>query len=232
MELDDYFSDDPEILNDVAKQPNNFYKSNGSYGNKNTQGKKSFYQKKEIDLATFSLYKPYTVTGNAGASNEVCNRLKEILDMLDPHGFTPRISCMSDFDTIVENELKGTFFEMYIPWKDFNNKVSKHYFNDNVSKHVAKMFHKSFDSLKPAIQAFLAKNVRMVLGDKLKTYSLFVLIWSEDGAEQVSDITFKTGNMGHVISVARALHIPVFNLQHESTKERLAKYLKLKQSSV
>jgi|JFJP01.1.fsa_nt_gi hypothetical protein len=224
VELDDYFSDDPEILSSTKSSDDKPYKQKYGQGQK-----KPFYEKKEVDLETFTLYKPYTIVGNSGAPQSVLDQTKEIIDMLIDNGFTARVTCSSDMDTYIEQELQGSFYELYIPWKDFNNKQSKFYFNDALSKHVAKMFHRTFDSLKPAVQAFLARNVRMVLGEKLKSYSLFVLVWSEDGVEQINDISFKTGMVSHVISVARALHIPVFNLQHTSTKDRLIKYLRLKQ---
>lgn len=227
IELDDYFSGDSGALTAAKATEDKPYKQGYNQGQKFQ--KRPFYEKKEIDLETFKLYKPYAIAGNANPPETILTQTKEIIDLLVDNGFTGRVTTGNDMDAFIEKELNGSFFELYIPWKDFNNKQSKFYFNDPLSKHVAKMFHRTFDTLKPAVQAFLARNVRMVLGEKLKSYSLFVLVWSEDGAEQTKDISFKTGNVSHIISVARALHIPVFNLQHSNTKERLIKYLRLKE---
>ena len=92
---------------------------------------------------------------------------------------------------------------------------------------AAKTYHPTFDNLKPAVQAFLGKNARMVLGNKLNSNALFLLCWSEDGAELKKDVVARTGNIGHTILIANSIGIPVFNLGKEGTKERIHNYLSM-----
>ena len=144
--------------------------------------------------------------------------------------FTARASCITSSEKEILEFIPEDKVEVYIPWKDFDNRNSKFYFNDKVSQHIARMFHKAYDTLKGPIQAFLAKNVRMVLGEKAKSRSTLVIVWSEDGATDTSQITFKTGNVSHPIAIANEVHIPVFNLQDPDILVKVSGYLKLKEN--
>ena len=288
QELDDYFSEDPEILNQGNQQQqgyqgnnyqrnqqqnyqNNGYQrnnnydggyngnrgNNGSYnkGNYNNSGGGNYnkggynggaggFQKKpyggggggfrrndqDVDLTNYTLYKPFSVICNDNAPPEILDRAKEVILYLINHGFTARASCITSSEKEILEFIPEDKVEVYIPWKDFDNRNSKFYFNDKVSQHIARMFHKAYDTLKGPIQAFLAKNVRMVLGEKAKSRSTLVIVWSEDGATDTSQITFKTGNVSHPIAIANAVHIPVFNLQDPDILLKVSGYLKLKEN--
>jgi len=241
-DLDDFFSENPSIVNNAPNnqpQGNRSYGSNNSYSGNNSGyqggGQGGFkggggrrFQAKEVDLDTFKIYKPVAMMSNQNAPDNIVNDFKALADILVMNQFVPRITTGGNVDDALLKELNGESPEIYIPWKDFNNINSKFYFNDKVSQHVAKMFHRSYDTLKPAVQAFLARNVRQVMGEKVKSYSLAAVIWTQDGAEEISEVTPTTGNMAHVISVARAACIPVFNLGKPDAKARLIKYLRLK----
>jgi hypothetical protein len=278
--LDDYFSEDPEILNQGNQQQqgyqgnnyqrnqqqnyqNNGYQRNNNYdgghngnrgnngnynkGNYNNSGGGNYnkggynggaggFQKKpyggggggfrrndqDVDLTNYTLYKPFSVICNDNAPPEILDRAKEVILYLINHGFTARASCIASSEKEILEFIPEDKVEVYIPWKDFDNRNSKFYFNDKVSQHIARMFHKAYDTLKGPIQAFLAKNVRMVLGEKAKSRSTLVIVWSEDGATDTSQITFKTGNVSHPIAIANAVHIPVFNLQDPDILQELS----------
>lgn len=288
QELDDYFSEDPDMLNQGNQQQqgyqgnnyprnqqqnyqnsgyqrNNNYDggyngnrgNNGNYnkGNYNNSGGGNYnkggyngggggFQKKpyggggggfrrndqDVDLTNYTLYKPFSVICNDNAPPEVLDRAKEVILHLINHGFTARASCITSSEKEILEFIPEDKVEVYIPWKDFDNRNSKFYFNDKVSQHIARMFHKAYDTLKGPIQAFLAKNVRMVLGEKAKSRSTLVIVWSEDGATDTSQITFKTGNVSHPIAIANAVHIPVFNLQDPDILLKVSGYLKLKEN--
>ena len=288
QELDDYFSEDPEILNQGNQQQqgyqgnnyqrnqqqnyqNNGYQRNNNYdgghngnrgnngnynkGNYNNSGGGNYnkggynggaggFQKKpyggggggfrrndqDVDLTNYTLYKPFSVICNDNAPPEILDRAKEVILYLINHGFTARASCVASSEKEILEFIPEDKVEVYIPWKDFDNRNSKFYFNDKVSQHIARMFHKAYDTLKGPIQAFLAKNVRMVLGEKAKSRSTLVIVWSEDGATDTSQITFKTGNVSHPIAIANAVHIPVFNLQDPDILVKVSGYLKLKEN--
>lgn len=231
-DLDIYFNESPELLNRDNTQSNRTF--NNNYSNQNNYGqKKQFnrYPRKEkevIDLNNFSLYKPISIVANNNVPDEVIEQFKQIADLLIQHKYTIRLTSGTNLDEVLLKQLSEDKPEIYIPWKDFNNIASKLYFSDEVAKHIAAMFHRSYDTLKPAVQAFLGRNVRMLLGSKMKSYSLAVITWSEDGAENTSDVNFKTGNISHIISVAKSLPIPVFNLQKPDGFTRACRYLKLK----
>lgn len=288
QELDDYFSEDPEILgqgnqqqqgyqgnnyqrNQQQNYQNNGYQRNNNYdggyngnrgnngnynkGNYNNSGGGNYnkggyngggggFQKKayggggggfrrndqDVDLTNYTLYKPFSIICNDNAPPEILERAKEVILYLINHGFTARASCIASSEKEILEFIPEDKVEVYIPWKDFDNRNSKFYFNDKVSQHIARMFHKAYDTLKGPIQAFLAKNVRMVLGEKAKSRSTLVIVWSEDGATDTSQITFKTGNVSHPIAIANAVHIPVFNLQDPDILLKVSGYLKLKEN--
>lgn len=212
-------------------KPNNGYNNNKGYNNNGGYQKKSYggkYQEQEVDLTNFKLYKPYSVVATKDAPRDVLDTLRNLVTMMKANGFTLRASTSTDMDDVAITTVQDSSTEVYIPWKDFNNVSSKYYFNDKTCLHIAKMFHRSFDSLKPAVQAFLGRTVRMIMGKKPSNYSLFIVVWSEDGAEKVSQITPKTGYISHAISVADALHIPVFNLQNNNAIDRIRNHFSLK----
>lgn len=198
----------------------------GNYGNGgggNYGGSNSNYQNNEpIEI---SLYKAYVGTGNKEAPPNVLETMKRLASELSGFGYTLRTGALDGPDQAFEDG--DPKCELYLPWRGFNNRESKLTFNTPESLGTAKMFHTGFDGLKPAIQAFLAKNARMVLGKDMKSPAMFVICWSEDGAETQREKTQRTGNVGHVIAIANALKIPVFNLGKPDAEARLKTYLEL-----
>ncbi len=200
---------------------NNNWKNNNN-GNSSWKKNNNFKKKEEKD---FSLYKPYVVTGNRDTPASVLADIKELVIKLEGLGFITRTGGMDGVDQAAEEASKN--LELYLPWKDFNKKETKLYWNDKAALQAAKVYSPVFDNLKPAIQAFLAKNARMVLGTSFNSNCLFLLCWSEDGAEAKKDVTARTGNIGHVILIANSIGIPIFNLGKEDAKQRLLNYLSL-----
>lgn len=191
--------------------------------------KKKFYKKddKEYDPETVELYKAYAGSGNPDAPQEILTQMKRLAGELEGFGYTLRVGGLNGPEEAFE---AGTDkVELHLPWRDFNQKVSKLTFNSKEAQAIAAKFHPAYDGLKPAIQAFLAKNVRMLLGNNLKSPALFLICWSEDGAENSRQKTMKTGNVGHAISIASAMHIPVFNLKRDDAEQRLRQHLGLPQ---
>lgn len=204
--------------NDYPSKYNN--NNNGNWKNK---GSYKSFPKKQEPPKDFVLYKPYVVAGNKDAPASIIEDIKEFVKKIEGLGYITRTSVMSEVETETESIAKN--MELYLPWNGFNEKESKFYFNDDLSKQAAKKYSPVYDSLKPVIQTFLAKNARMVLGQKLNSNALFLLCWSEDGVEHKKDVTARTGNIGHIILIANSIGIPVFNLGKEGTKERLQNYL-------
>lgn len=218
------------------KQPYN----KGNYQNNNSGGynkqsyngnNKSNYGKfKKAEPEEIAVYKPYVGTGNKEAPSEILAKFKLISAELAAQDYTVRTSSMGGPDDIFE-AVNGKI-ELHLPWKGFNNKDSKFTFNSPLALFIAKLFQPNFDTLKPFIQAFLAKNARLVLGKDLKSRAMFVMTWSEDGAETVIEKTSKTGNTGHVIAIANAMKVPVFNFGKPDAEKRLRAYLNLNSTSI
>lgn len=183
------------------------------------------WKKQEEDEGDPALYKPYVISGNPNPPAEVVESITKIAKELEAKGYTVRLGGFDGIEDTVEKAT--TKHEVHLPWRGFNEKESKFTFTPQRAKDIAKLFHPSFDGLKPVIQTFLAKNVRMVMGKDLKGPSLFAIIWSEDGAEKDSEKSFKTGNVGHLLSIANDLRIQVFNFGKPDAEARLRAFLDL-----
>jgi len=223
--------------NSYGNSRNNSYGSNNNGGirTQNNSGSNNNYrggqrpqfnrQNREEYNGPIELYKAYVGTGNREAPADILDRFYKLGKELEQHGYTLRTGAFEGPDQAFEASTSK--HELYIPWKGFNNKESKFSFNTKPSLEIAAMFHPTFDGLKPAIQAFLACNARMLLGKDLKSPALFIVCWSEDGAETTKDRISKTGNVGHLIAIASAMKIKVFNFARPDAEQRLKDFLEI-----
>ena len=142
---------------------------------------------------------------------------------LEKRGFVIRTGGMKGMENAVEEMARN--LEVHLPWKGFDGKESKFTYTSDEAKEFAKRHQPAWDNMKPVVQTFCAKNVRLVLGKDLKSPTQLLIIWSEDGAETARERTAKTGLTGVALSIAADLHIPVFNLQRPDAEQRLMQYL-------
>lgn len=201
----------------------NYNNNGGSNYNKNSNFRGG--GGRQQDMSEGTLYKPYVGTGNREAPHDVLERMRAFAVELERFNFILRTGGLEGPDEAMETAVKNP--EIFLPWRNFNNKESKLTFNTKQSLDIAKIFHPGFDTLKDSIKAFLAKNARMVLGNNLRSQAMFVICWSEDGAETGRERNPKTGNVGHVIAIANAMKIPVFNFGKHDAEQRLRNYLEL-----
>lgn len=179
------------------------------------------FKKREEGPAVF--YKPYVITGNADTPADVLEKFRELALKLESMGFIARTSAFEGPDQIVDKVLQ--IKEIHLPWSPFNERESKLSFSSKNSLEIAEAFHPSFSGLKPGVQKFLSKNVRMALGNNLKSPALFLVCYSQDGAESAAEKSIKTGNIGHLIAVCSAIPIPIFNFGKPDAEQRLLNYL-------
>jgi hypothetical protein len=172
------------------------------------------------------LYLPYAATGNKDMPESFKPMIQRIGRNLQEAGLILRTGGMEGLEDVIEKS--ATKLEVHLPFKDFDGKQSKFTYTSDFVKGIAKMFHTSFDTLKPVVQTFLAKNVRLVLGKDGKSPALFLLVWTEDGAETTAEKTFKTGNSGNAIEIANAIKIPVFNLARPDAEQRIYEFVAAK----
>ena len=195
--------------------------NNGGYSkpwqnNRQNGGGGGFKRKPDDDL---TLYKPYACTGNQNCPPEIMEKFVRIAKKLEELGYTARVGGMDGIEDTVEKAINKK--EVHLPFKDFNQKQSKFTYNSERAFAVAKMFHPTFDSMKKGVQCFLAKNARLLLGDRMNSPALFLVCWSEDGVESGKMKTNQTGFAGHPIAIAGALGIPIFNLARPDTEDRI-----------
>ena len=180
-----------------------------------------FQRKPKQEFGPIELYKPYAMVSNRDVPVPILGQMSEIAKLMDNLGFTCRIDGGEGASASAEPiECRK---ELILAWKGFNEKESAFTYNQPEAFEIAKLFHPTYDSLKPAIQAFLARNARVVMGQTLKSPIMFLVVYTEDGAETVKERTSKTGFAGHLIAMACGLGMPVFNLQKPDAYQRLVK---------
>lgn len=199
-----------------------FQRGGGGGGGFNRGG--GFQRRDEFE-GPVELYKPYVGTGSKEVPPAIAEVFKRLAGELEKAGYTLRSGGNQGVEDIFEKAT--TKNEIHLPWKGFNDKESKFSFTTNQAKELASKYHPGWDGLKPFIQTFLAKNVRMIMGKDLKSPALFMITWTEDGAETIVEKTARTGDVGHAIAVAHELRIPVFNFGKPDAETRLKNYLKL-----
>lgn len=200
-------------------QPNNGG-GGGGYGNKGGFQRKVWTPE---ELARAQIYKSAVITGNENPPPAVHQALQRICPELEKRGFVIRTGGMKGMENAVEEMARN--LEVHLPWKGFDGKESKFTYTSDEAKEFAKRHQPAWDNMKPVVQTFCAKNVRLVLGKDLKSPTQLLIIWSEDGAETARERTAKTGLTGVALSIAADLHIPVFNLQRPDAEQRLIQYL-------
>lgn len=197
-------------------------KGNWNGGNKGGGGGGGQFFKKKEDKVE-KPYIPVTVFVDREFPPEVKTSLYNISSKLIAKGITVRVNGDDkDFVTKIQ-ALSDLHVEVYIPWKNFNEIDSKHYFNSLTSKDVANKHFQAWDRIPDAVKALLARNVRMVFGDKNNSITLCLITWSQDGACRVGEVTKETGKSSFIIKVASSYGFPVVNIAKQTAENILEK---------
>lgn len=206
----------------------NVYSSGGggnSGGNRGNWGGGNGFKNRVQDNSPGELYKPYLVASNEDVPQETLDQFKRLAHELESKDFIARNLGASTVDDIVRQETnKG---ETILPWRNFRELDSKLYYSTPQAHDIAKQFHQAYDKMKDTVKGFLARNVRGVLGKDLKSPIMFLICYSSDGAERAADVSSSTGLISHIINIADAMLIPVFNLSNKDAEQRLKDYLRL-----
>ncbi len=176
------------------------------------------------ELTNLKLPKTAAITGNSKVPDNFRPLIQEAVSLLRSHGYTVRASGMDGFDKMVLECAQDA--EIHLPWKDFGgvpNAAST--YNSDECKEYAKRYLPEWGGIKESHQAFYSKNVRLLLGKYLKQPCQIAIIWSEDGCEGPSTRGPQSGQAGHVAALARAMHIPVINLNNPNAISRLRHFL-------
>ena len=120
-------------------------------------------------------------------------------------------------------KLSDSKVELYLPRRNFNEMESKRTFNTLTAKHVASLNFAGWEKIPDAIKAFLAAQVRMVLGDRNNSPAMCVITWSPDGAAKHAEVTKETGRSGFIIKMSSNYGFPVVNIQKQSSEAIIEK---------
>lgn len=206
----------------------------GGYGGGNGQGGGGYQKKpwqkngggggfKRPENTDMSFYRTYAVTGNQNAPHNIIDDLSACISFLNEKEYTLRTGGLEGIETVAEKAAKK--LELHLPFRGFAEKDSKFTFNSDHTKAIAKIFHPGIDDYKPGQQVFIYKDIRIMMGNNTRSPSLFLLVWTEDGAESAAEVTPRTGFAATAIRVACALGVPVFNLGKSDTVDRLKTYI-------
>lgn len=152
----------------------------------------------------------YTGIGSRKTPKNILASMEGIASSLAQDGYTLRSGAAEGADSAFEhgcdkfNGLK----EIYLPWKEFNNSISDHYYISEQAIEIASKIHPNWDSLSQGAQKLHARNCYQILGKDLKTSSLFVVCWTKGG--------LAVGGTRTAIILAQEYNIPVFNLATEN----------------
>lgn len=180
----------------------------------------NFRQKEDV---VSDPYLPVTVYVEQDFPENVKEALYQIASKLIAKRFTVRVSGIDKAFAERVMKLSDTKVELYLPWRNFNEMDSKHTFNTLTSKHVASLHFGGWEKVPDAIKAFLAMQVRMVMGDRNNSSTMCVVTWSPDGASKHAEVTKETGRSGFMIKMSSTYGYPVVNTQKQSSEAIIEK---------
>lgn len=172
----------------------------------------------------------YAGIGSRDTPRDVLSRINKLAQRLALLGFTLRSGGAKGADLAFENgSIKNNGNEeIYLPYQYFNHNPSDLYEITPQALSLAEKYHPNWSSVTEKNRNYHARNSYQVLGFNLDSPSLFIACWTEDGCEQQSQRTIKTGGTGQAISIANDYGIPVFNLRNPDALSRMADFLKSK----
>lgn len=183
--------------------------------------RKKFFKKKE-EVAE-EPYLPIAIFLDRDFPLEVKEKLYTLASKLIAKGYTIRINGDDKEYTEKFMKLSDTHVEVYIPWKGFNNIESKHYYSNLTAKEIARKFFPGWEKITDSVKSLLARNVRMLFGDKNNSISMCLITWSEKGESRVAELTKDTGKAYFIIKVAATYGFPVVNIGKSGVENVLEK---------
>ena len=226
---------------------NNGYKQNNGYQGNNNGGNNNGYQRnnnsgngggyqrnggggggggnfKRKEEVLEDPYVPVSIFVDREFPPEAKNSLYNIASKLINKKITVRVNGDDkDFCNKLMS-LSSQFVEVYIPWKGFNDTESKHYWNTITAKHIAQQnFGNAWEKIPDSVKALMARNVRMIFGDKNNSIMLCLITWSKDAASRAAEVTKDTGRSAFIIKTASSYSFPVVNISKPGAENILEK---------
>lgn len=162
----------------------------------------------------------YTGIGSRETPKEILEIMQKIAEFLAKKGYILRSGGADGADyngfEIGCDKANGEK-EIYLPWKDFNGNKSSLLFTKEAFQ-LAATIHPVWENLKPGAKYLHARNAHQVLGQDLKSPSLFLVCWTENGD--------KKGGTATALTLAEQNNILIFNLGLKTGLTKLRKYCK------
>lgn len=213
--MDDLFSTvDEEFIPKKEYTPNKEYKG----------GFNKFPKKEDVAEEP---YRPVVIYIDRKFPEEILTKLQNVASTLLAKNMTVRYNGDHPPFHQALSTMDNKYTEVYIPWKGFNDIESKHYFNGETSKYVAGLNNSNISSLPSVIQSMLARNVRMLFGDKNNSPCMCLITWSQDAANTFIKVNKETGPAGSIIKMASNYGFPVINIANPNYQEILGKVYQL-----
>ncbi len=175
--------------------------------------------------------KYYTGVGSRQTPPNVLTDMYRLARALAPE-FTLRSGAAEGADAAFEagaQDARGPC-EIFLPWKGFNDHASQLHHVDEDALATAKSVHPAWDRLAQGPRKLHARNAWQVLGRTLDDPADFLVCWTADGCESVSERRATTGGTATAVVLAERNRIPVYNLQRDTARERLAEFLNAEHS--
>lgn len=167
----------------------------------------------------------YTGVGSRSTPIDILDLMTRIAIRLDADGYWLRSGNAEGADQAFAtgHALTGNM-EIYLPWRTFNrDHPSLHharYVYERPTRqafNIARRYHPAWERLAPGGQDLHARNVHQVLGIDCDRPARFLICWTPnaDGS----------GGTGQALRIARAYHVPTFDLGNPDTLTRLQRYV-------
>jgi hypothetical protein len=164
------------------------------------------------------------VSGNENFPPEIGQLAERVIKMLEDRKIVIRTSNTRGLNKHVSTVAKAP--ELHIPFKLFDNcENPASYYTTTYCQSLAKNYLPDIEHLPKVIQAIYAANPRLLFGKNLDRSAQLTILWSEDGCEQPSDVTIRSGIAGHLVKLSASAAIPVINLQRPNAEQRVQQFL-------
>ena len=176
----------------------------------------------------------YTGIGSRKTPPDVEKTMKVIGFKLAQTGFVLRSGGAQGADSAFEegcNVASGAK-EIWLPWNGYDGRYEQRYLPSPKAYELAATLHPVWDQLSPGARSLHARNTHQVLGEDLRTPSLFTVCWTPDGAESLERLSSRTGGTSTAIKLSILNKIPVFNIRNTGSYERFKSFLRENYPSV
>jgi len=155
----------------------------------------------------------YTGIGSRKTPEQVLLLMSNIAELLGERGYTLRSGGAGGADSAFEIgcDSVGGSKEIYLPWKNFNNRNSELNVVCESALELASRFHPRYKYLKRPAKLLMGRNGYQVLGNDLKTPVDFVICYTPNGDGG--------GGTGQAIRIAKHHDIPVHDLGSITVKD-------------